>query len=216
MPDWIPGGGVPLTSLSLMETMLTPSPWYAILSHLKRLFTFLRVMTIVIPFAIRSKPAPAAILKYARSVKAELPEGGKLGVVGICVGGMHSTRLCQETAIEGGEGRLVDAQFYAHPAGLKLPGDVIEAVTKFKVPYSFAIGDQDFLKVEKVREFEAALRENVGDEVGEGGEGGYEVRIYRGCGHGFAVRASKEKKVEDEAAGEAAKQAVDWFRKYLA
>ena len=44
----------------------------------------------------------------------------------------------------------------------------------------------------------------------------YEVRVYKGCGHGFAVRASKEKKVEDEAVEDAAMQAVEWFQKYLA
>jgi dienelactone hydrolase len=214
MPDWIPGGEVPPITLSLMETMLSPTPWYSILSHLKRLLAFLRVITIVIPFAVRSKPAPAAILKYARSMKAELPEGGKLGVVGICVGGMHSTQLCKETAVERGEGRLVDAQFCAHPAGLKPPGDVIDAVSKFKVPYSFAILDQDFLKIEKVRELEVALMEKVGD--GQGERGVYEVRVYKGCGHGFAVRASKEKKVEDEPVEDAAMQAVEWFQKYLA
>ena len=210
-PDWIPGAGVPLTTLSLMETMMAPAfPWYSILSQLRRLFAFLRVMTIVLPFALRVKPAPKRILDYARHVKKALPEGGKLGVAGICVGGMHSTQLCKETAEEGGEERLVDAQFCAHPAGLKIPGDVLEAIRGFDVPYSFAIGDRDFLKVEKVWQMRAKLREEVSEE----GEK-YEVRIYEGCGHGFAVRASKEKKVEDQAAEEAAQQAVEWFKKYL-
>jgi len=131
-------------------------------------------------------------------------------VAGICVGGMHSTALCKEAAVEGGEERLVDAQFCAHPAGLKLPGDVLEAVKK-GVPYSFAIGDKDFLKVESVTELQAALRGEVGTEE----EGVYEVRVYEGVGHGFAIRASREKKEEDEAAGEAARQAVEWFKRFL-
>jgi dienelactone hydrolase len=210
-PDWIPGGGVPLTTLSLMEIMMASPPWYSIFSHFKRLLAFLRVMTIIIPFSLRIKSAPTTILSYARAVRASLPAGGKLGVVGICVGGMHSTQLCKEGAVEGGSERLIDAQFCAHPAGLKLPDDVIEAITKFKVPYSFAIGDRDFLKLEKVHELQASLREKVGTEE----EGGYEVRVYEGCGHGFAVRASEEKKIEDEAAEEAAGQAVEWFKKYL-
>ncbi|KAE9364564.1 alpha/beta-hydrolase [Stipitochalara longipes BDJ] len=215
VPSWIPGGGVPLSTLSLMETMTKPvAPFYHIFSQLKRLWAFVRVMVTVLPFAIRIRPAPKAILEFARAVKAELKEegkGGKLGVAGICVGGMHSTQLCKESAVEGGEERLVDAQFCAHPAGLKIPGDVVEAVKEFKVPYSFAIGDWDFLKVERVLELQAALRREVGTEE----EGGYEVRVYAGVGHGFAVRASKEKKDEDEAAEEAARQAAEWFKRYL-
>ncbi|KAN0099659.1 alpha/beta-hydrolase [Hyaloscypha variabilis] len=213
VPSWIPGGGVPLSTLSLMETMTTPvTPFYSILSHLKRLWAFVRVLTIVLPFAIRIRPAPKSILEFARAVKADLKEegeGGRLGIAGICVGGMYATGLCVESAVEGGEEKLVDAQFCAHPAGLKLPGDVLEAVKR--VPYSFAIGDRDFLKVERVEELQAELRREVGSEE----EASYEVRVYRGVGHGFAVRASKEKKEEEEPAEEAARQAVEWFKRYL-
>ena len=212
VPSWIPGGGVPLATLALMETMMAPVPFFSIVPQLKRLWAFFRVMSIVIPFAIRSRPASKSILEYARAVKAELHaegKGGKLGVAGICVGGMHSTALCSQSSIEGGEEKLVDAQFCAHPAGLKLPGDVIEAVKR--VPYSFAIGDRDFLKVERVLELQASLRREVGTEE----KGGYEVKIYEGVGHGFAVRASREKEEEDEAAGEAARQAVEWFKRFL-
>jgi dienelactone hydrolase len=88
---------------------------------------------------------------------------------------------------------------------------VVEAITRFEVPCSFAIGDQDFLKIGVVEELQASLKVKVG--VPE--ERGYEVRVYEGCGHGFAVRASEEKGIEDEAAEEAAVQVVEWFKRYL-
>lgn len=190
---------------------MAPTPWYSIFAQFKRLLAFLRVMTVVIPFALSSKPAPAAVLAYARAVKASLSPGVKLGVAGFCVGGMHSTKLSQEPSVEGGNERLVDAQFCAHPAGMKVPDDVITAITKFKVPYSFAIGDQDFMKIDVVEGLEATLR----GQVGLPEENDYEIKVYKGCGHGFAVRASEEKKVEDESAEKAAIQAVEWFKKYL-
>lgn len=114
---------------------------------------------------------------------------------------------------EGDEtGRLVDAQFCAHPAGLKIPGDMIEAV-KGGVSYGFVIGDQDFSKFQKVEQMQAVLRREVGNGEGEGGK--CDVIVYKERGHGFAVRPSREEKVEDEAAEETARQAVEWFRMYL-
>jgi hypothetical protein len=133
----------------------------------------------------------ASILAYAREVKASLTLSGKLGVAGFCVGGMHLTRLSQESSVEGGEERLVDAQFCPHPAGLKLPDDVVEAITRFGVPYSFATGDQDFLKLGTVEELQAGLRVKV--RVPE--ERGYEVGFMRGVGMGLRLGLVKRKGV---------------------
>jgi dienelactone hydrolase len=41
------------------------------------------------------------------------------------------------------------------------------------------------------------------------------VKVYEGCGHGFAVRADPKKIAENEAAEKAADQAVEWFRRFL-
>jgi hypothetical protein len=39
---------------------------------------------------------------------------------------------------------------------------VVESITRFDVPYNFAIGDQDFLKIGVVEELQASLRVKVG------------------------------------------------------
>lgn len=105
----------------------------------------------------------------------------------------------------------VYSQFCAHPSGIE-PKMVLDALTTFKVPYSMAVGDKDFVfKPDQVLATQAEAREKVGAE----GEHNYEIKTYPGCLHGFAVRAMPGNKVETEAAEEAAKQAVDWFNKYL-
>jgi len=39
---------------------------------------------------------------------------------------------------------------------------VVESITRFDVPYNFAIGGQDFLKIGVVEELQASLRVKVG------------------------------------------------------
>jgi len=78
-----------------------------------------------------------------------------------------------------------------------------------------AVGDRDFvLKKETVGEISRKMKENFGD-----GDGAvkYEIEMdaYKGCGHGFAVRADEEKVVEIEGAGKAAEQAVRLFKRFL-
>jgi dienelactone hydrolase len=89
---------------------------------------------------------------------------------------------------------------------------VIDALTTFKTPYSMAIGDKDMVFKEKdVLSTQAKVREKVGTEE----DNNYEIKIYKGCMHGFAVRAAPGNKVESDAAEEAAKQAIEWYKKYL-
>lgn len=215
VPDIIPGGGVPLTTLALTETVSSPNPpiaWYDVPRRLSWVVSLAQLLSTVIPFAIRSRSVFPSVLAYARAVKAELPEGGKLGVAGFCWGGMQSTRLAAQPAVEGGAEGLVDAHFAAHPVGLK-PGDFVAGVKNFKAPFSMAVGEKDaYLKPDIVAGIEAALR----TEMGKGGDSGYEIKIYPECGHGFAVRADENRVVENEAAGKAAEQAVELFKKYLA
>lgn len=69
---------------------------------------------------------------------------------------------------------------------------------------------------DKVDAVEAALRQSVG-EPRQGGDGRpwYDVQVYEGCSHGFAVRAKPGSEVEKEAAEAALKQAVEFFRRFL-
>lgn len=212
VPDIIPGGGVPLYSLQLMERMSNPVKWWNIFGHVKRVFTILRMMTLFIPFVYRTRNVFPAILSYARSIKAELPAGRKLGAAGFCWGGLHTTKLAQQPSTEGGSQKLLDAHFTAHPSGLKVPDDIVTSITKYNVPFSLAVGDRDFiLSRQTVENIEATLLMKIHD----GENHHYEIKIYPECSHGFSVRADPKKTVEDEAAEQASDQAISWLRKYL-
>jgi len=217
VPDLIPGGGISLNVLNIMDTLSNKVAWYDIWGQLKRMRALFLAIWYFVPFLIRANPpgAYAGILSYARKIKASLPPGAKLGVCGFCWGGYQSTNLSAEPAVEGGSERLIDAQFCAHPSGLKAPGQIVEAITKFKVPYSLAHASLDFsLTNKKVEEAEAILREKVGRGDGENGAW-YEFKIYEGCHHGFAARAKPGDKVELQGAEDAKQQAIEWFNRWL-
>ena len=185
--------------------------------QLKRGWSLFQAMAIMLPFFYRAWP-PSALpgcLSYTRKVKASLPQGAKLGIAGFCWGGNQSVRLCSEPSVPGGETPLVDAQFCAHPSALKMPVQMVDAVVKFKVPFSLAHAEHDFcMSTKKVEEAEAILREKVGRGEGESGCH-YELRTYKGCAHGFAVRAKDGDEVNGKGADEAKEQAVEWFKRWL-
>lgn len=207
-PDIVPGGGPPVSYIPYMESLLDSE-----CSYLYRFWCFLNCLPLL-PTIRTAGPEKAfpEVLRYARAMKKDLPEGGKLGVCGFCWGGYGSTNLCAETAVEGGTERLIDAQFTGHPSRLKLPDMIVNAVSKFKVPYSAAIAEHDFQMDEKLAlEAEAALTEKVGPAESND----WEIKTYKGAAHGFSVRARPHVKLEIDAYHASAKQAIDWFNKYL-
>jgi len=212
-PDFLAGSAMSVKAMDYMDTIFKPVTWTNLFGQVQRIYGVLGAMYHFVPFIVRSGPATGAqpSLKYARAIKADLQPGGKLGVAGFCWGGYGSTFLSAQPSVEGGKEPLIDAQFCAHPSGISQQM-VLDALTTFKTPYSMAIGDEDFVFNEKtVLSTQAEAREKVGHES----ENNYEIKIYKGCKHGFAMRASPGNKVESDAAEEAAKQAVAWFDKYL-
>lgn len=223
-------------SPSLMDKMnvvLTPNPTWTIGGVLSKIYAAITLIPQAVPFMILADPKKVypQILGYARGVKADLPAGGKLGVCGFCWGAWPSTKLCVETATEavreGGSGaddrstvRLIDAQFNGHPSYIvKTPQMIVDAVKKFKVPYTVAVASDDmqFNKTE-AEKVEATLRSEVGEPGGSNPQGyAYEFRMYDGCVHGFCVRAPVGKKddVNEKGFFESKQQAIDWFNKYL-
>lgn len=173
------------------------------------------MLAVGIPWMIKAYPTKSYpnIVKYAKSVRADLPEGGKLGVCGFCWGGYGSTKLCTEPREDDSSKSIVDAQFNAHPSFLKIPDMIVDAVKKFGVPYSSAVASLDFmLNDKKARETEARLRR----EVGEPESCNYEFVIHEGCKHGFAVRADRlNDKVGAQGSEDAAQQAIRWFKRFL-
>lgn len=214
-PDIIPGGPAPVSTMADMESIMSQRvAWWDVWGQLKRIGTFLRVVSVFVPFLIRSGPATGypLCLNFARAVRADLPSGAKLGVAGFCWGGYSSTNLCKDPAVEAGKERLIDAQFCGHPSGLSAPKMVVDAIKTFHTPYSMAIGDSDIAYSEKkLLETQAALRQTVGMPE----ENDYEIRIYKGRKHGFTVRALPGDKADMTAMEEATDQAVNWFKRYL-
>lgn len=200
-----------------MDVLTDKVGTWDIWGQLRRIKAVLLAMRYFIPFLIRANPPKAVpdVLAYARKVRAALPPGAKLGICGFCWGGYQSTALSAEPAIEGGTEPLIDAQFCAHPSALKAPTMIVDAVTKFNVPYSLAHADLDFnLTTKVVEETEAILRQKVGKGDGENGYH-YDFKVYAQCHHGFACRAKPGDEVETKGSEDAKVQAIEWFKKWL-
>ena len=177
-----------------------------------------------IPWAIRNRVARTKPLVTSFFAALRAAEGADvpIGAAGFCWGGKHAILLSAAptaaSAAEGGgedggssgaaaaEARpLIDAAFTAHPSYLNLPLD-IEAIA---VPVSFAIGDLDSQTSREQAETIRAIVE--GKEARLKGE----VRMYEGCGHGFALRADNTLNDVSQQAAEAEDQAIAWFEKWL-
>lgn len=195
VPDIIPGGGMSPAILPLMDTFTSPSS-----SYLSKALAMGRAMVHVIPFFMRASPqkqeCTIPCLEYAKSVKKELGEGGRLGLVGYCWGGFQALHIASQEE--------VDAVFVAHPA--KYEPQHVETAVERGVKVSFAHAGEDMsLPTAKIEETRKVME----------GKEGFELRVYEECVHGFAVRATPGKKVEAKAADEALRQAVEWFGKWL-
>ena len=206
-PDLLYNGGLNPSHMEVVEKFVTPG-----VSFFTKLWSFFVLAPDVIPFMVWGRPSTAypEVVKYARALRADLPPGGKLGVAGFCWGGHGSTSLCTEKATKGGSEPLIDAQFNGHPSQLKTPDMVLDAIAA-KVPYSCAVAQLDTNFSEKVSdEVEAAVRAKIGPPE----ENHYEFVIHKDCLHGFCVRAKPDTPNMDGYHA-AAKQAIDWFNRYL-
>ncbi|KAH7363229.1 dienelactone hydrolase [Plectosphaerella cucumerina] len=211
VPDIIPAGGVPVDSLQLMERASAPVAAFDIAGQASRVYNIALMMSRFLPFALRTRNVFPSVLAYARAVKAELPAGGKLGAAGFCWGALQTITLSKETSVEGGDEPLLAAHFAAHPSGFRKPEALVEAAGGLKVPVSIAVGDKDtILSVEAAGAIKEGLEKLFAEHPDK-----VEVVTYAECGHGFAVRADPAKVVENEGATRAAKQAVEWFKRYL-
>ncbi|KAH6618586.1 dienelactone hydrolase [Boeremia exigua] len=196
VPDIIPGGGMSPSILPLMDTFASASA-----SALAKSWALARAMRHVIPFFVRASPQSTACTTaceaYVRAVRGALGAGAKLGVAGYCWGGYEALHVARQ-------GGLVDAVFVAHPARFEVEQVVGAVGNGVKVGFAHA-GDDMSLPGGKVEELRKVL---------EGSEA-LEVRVYEGCAHGFAVRATPGKEKEASAADEALAQVVAWFEKWL-
>ena len=213
LPDLVYRGGADPSALPLMDKVMAPAEsWF---SYFPKAWAMVQLLQQVMPVMIFGS-APKAyptILEYARAVRKDLPAGAKLGVAGFCWGGYGSTNLCKESAIEGNsEQRLIDVQFCGHPSFLKTPEMIVDAVSTYKVPYACAVAQEDNrFNEERALETLAALREKIGPPE----KHNYHFEIYKGCSHGFCVRANPSHEADADGFHAASKQGIDWFNKYL-
>ncbi|KAH5734214.1 hypothetical protein HBI17_202910 [Parastagonospora nodorum] len=118
----------------------------------------------------------------------------KLGGVGYCFGGKYVCRWLKEGGL--------DAGFVAHPSFVD--GEELKGV---KGPMSIAAAESDdIFTVEKRRETEEILRELSVP---------WEMFLYSGVEHGFAVKGHMSTKRARFAKEQAFGQAVAWFEEYL-
>ncbi|KAM0331586.1 hypothetical protein ACHAQA_003265 [Verticillium albo-atrum] len=182
VPDIIPGGGVPVDSLQLMERVSSPVGMFDLLGQATRAYNLALMLSRFVPFAIRTRNVFPAVLAYARAVRSELPHGAKLGAAGFCWGALQTTKLSQESAVAGEDAHLLDAHFMAHPSGFGSPEDIVEASKRFQVPVSIAVGDKDMmLSVEAANTIQAGLK-----DVFEHNQSLSEVVIYAELADSFA------------------------------
>ncbi|EXJ81932.1 hypothetical protein A1O1_07999 [Capronia coronata CBS 617.96] len=217
IPDVVPNGGLSPDLMPSMEIAMAPLEKRTVGGVLHKIWITLTLLPHVVPFILFGRPHKvySQILAYARAIKAELPLGGKLGVAGFCWGAWPSTKLCTEPATEGGSERLIDAQFNGHPSFISdTPEMVVDAIKKFKVPYACAVAEIDMqFNAEVAAKTEALVKQETAGA--SPGEYIYDFRIYKGCQHGFCVRAMKEDEANFQGGRDAAKHAIDWFNKYL-
>ena len=155
-------------------------------------------------------PRIQAFLTAERTAAPAVP----LGVAGFCWGGLHAILLTHDVprnSVALGDGTvrpLVDCAFTAHPSLVSVPGDFNGVVR----PLSVANGDDDqYMASEKMKTVVGILE---GKEK-EAGGGRYQVVVYPGAKHGFAVRGDRADPLQRERGEKSEEQAVGWFRRWF-
>ena len=154
-----------------------------------------------IPFILanrigKSHPRVTAFFQSLRS------ENLPVGAAGFCWGGKHVVLLAHESDPEVA---LIDAGFTAHPSMLSFPGDI----DKIALPVSFALSDVDAqVSPEQAAMLKSAVEAKEGKAKGE-------ADIYKGTGHGFAIRADMKFPDNAQVAARVEDQCINWFNKCL-
>jgi dienelactone hydrolase len=184
-----------------MESFLAPSPSILTTIVFKPFWLF-RVIFAAIPFLVYNGESviKPKVFKFHEALRADPDTKSlKVGSAGFCWGGKYTTLLAQEY-------NLIDVGFTAHPSKMKFPDEW----DKVQKPLSIAIGDVDAgIKIDMVKDIKTLLEGQTKPK------GQNEVVIYPGAKHGFAVRADPKDEAQTKSAGEALKQAIAWFTKWM-
>ena len=198
----ISSGHIPSASaMHAMESLLAASPSIFTTIFYKPIWLF-KAIAAFVPFLMFNAESviKPKVVSFHEALRSD-PETKylKIGSAGFCWGGKHTILLSQEP-------NLIDVGFTAHPSNVKFPEDW----DKVQKPLSIAIGDVDLaIKIELVNDIKALLE---GERKPKGQN---EVVVYPEAKHGFAVRADPKDEGQTKSAGEALKQAVAWFGKWM-
>jgi len=194
---WVPDlfNGKPIGDANTMEPLMPDRAGVKIqwLNVVKLIFNFIPT----IPRLIASSPSVVdrRVNEFIKKIKSEKGYE-RIGAIGYGYGGVVTGRL--------GSTGFVDTIVMAHPRGLT-QGQILA----IKVPSSWALTEEDHYFKNKVVQV-ALLKEEE-----EKPDHDYEVTVYKGTAHGFAVRPNlkvPEVKVAYEGALD---QTVTWFKKTL-
>ncbi|EXJ93180.1 esterase/lipase [Capronia epimyces CBS 606.96] len=120
----------------------------------------------------------------------------KIGAVGYCFGGKYVVRHLRPDAGK------IDAGYTAHPSFVEA-----DELKDIKGPLAIAAAETDFIfPAEKRHESEVILK-----DLGLP----YQINLYSGVEHGFAVRADPKNRPSVYAKENAFLQAVQWFEEHL-
>ena len=120
----------------------------------------------------------------------------KLGAVGYCFGGKYAVRHLRPDAGK------IDVAYTAHPSFVDE-----EEVLDIKGPLSIAAAEEDSIFPAERRHKTEELLIKVGQP--------YQINLYSGVEHGFAVRGDLNKQAARYAKESAFLQAVQFFEEYL-
>lgn len=139
-------------------------------------------------------PIIAKGIRYLREVRA----AQRIAVTGYCFGGRYALRFAGSITGASGENQGVDAVFAAHPSGWT--DEEIAAIT---LPASVAHAQNDELNPPAARQEMEDILDNKTTP--------WQVDLYSGARHGFAVRPNITVRQERFAYETSFIQAVRWF-----
>jgi dienelactone hydrolase len=197
---WVPDyfNGKPPADVNSLEPLMPDragfkTRWLDIVKMIFKIIPYL-------PRLIASRPSvvDARVHEFIKKIKSEKGYE-RIGAIGYCFGGAMTGRL--------GSTDFVNSVVIAHPSNLTQG-----QIRAIKVPSSWALAEDDhYFKDKDVQATRAILKEQ--EEKPDHIE--YEMTVYKGTAHGFAVRPNL--KVPEVKAGYegALDQTVAWFKKTL-
>ncbi|CAK4014551.1 hypothetical protein DOTSEDRAFT_47898 [Lecanosticta acicola] len=212
IPDAHTGDSLPS---AFLDTVEPPLPKRETLTVVDKAAATAQVGATLGPWLLKhregvARPLIENFISHVRS----LPGTQKVGALGFCWGGRYAI-LAAQAPFSGVAGRGVDAAFACHPSLVAIPGDFEPVVA----PLGLAVGDQDSLlskeQDEQIAEvFEKKAKGEQGDRM-VGGIGGFEMKIYEGQVHGFALRGDWSSARDQRAMDDAEQQGIAWFNRFL-